>query len=1304
MIEWLNFGVRREIKKGSLPRDTGRLIAVERLEPRTLLSVGGGFTNAGLSGQYFPNTTLSGSPAFTRQDVRIDFNWGTDPDVAGTTSSGFASVGPNDFSVRWAGQVVPNTSDTYAFTTTSSGGVRLLLRPTGSTTWTTVIDDWIAHSTTVDVGNYTMTADQSYDVELDYYAPGGGAAQIQLGWSSPSTPQEVIDPLSVSGLNVVTYANSMYADAMKSGRVEWGQPVAYSSDNLVAADANDWPLADATKIVWEGRDPATMTGTYLLRFQGKAAVSTSFNLGQFSAGGVTYGSVLPDGAGYDPATNATTATMQISDVPDASILYLTFTDTHRTAASPTNSGLTDISLMRPTSPGASTYFAPGTLFDPNAEAAFSQFTTERWITANFNTTEVNWSDRVEPSYAIANFGANKEVWEYEVMLANETGKDLYITVPVNATDDYVTKLAELIKYGSDGVNPYTSAQANPVYPPLNPNLKIYVEWSNEIWNFAFSQASAAVDNARQAVQNNTPDGQIINFDGGAPDGDYVRWEALRTVQAGNDFREVFGDAAMGSQVRFLLEFQYNNYSNTGTGALSFINNYFDNGDGLNHVANPEPVNYYIWGAGTAGYYISNDPTGAQSTFGFTNSGFEAGGSPLPPGTAIVDPAGTSWTFTGNAGIYSDEPRTSASAGLTLGSLLQSTGGHMAFGYEFTVGSQPIAVYDLGRYVAAGNAQSHEVWLLQADTKSVVAAASVDTSGVAPGQYAYATLAVPVVLNANTTYVLVSSESDGQDAFYGQGTQISPPSGITIDGSVSVSADPAQPANTAAWTFNVGQSGGNAYGPVDFRFASSPVGDLGFVPDAPEGTQAAFIGDTGSISQTISLPNTGIYALQITAANKYGMANALRVFVDGVEVTPNGNSDQATDIPWTPGSGTFGLNDSAYNTLGTAPFSVTVGGGKHTVTFVGTGAPGTYTFIDSVQVTSLDVIFGSGIPVGVVPGTVGQSQTTNYVAELVNADQVALSYDLHLVAYEGGWALGGDRGGTPLENYAKYLDPRAEAADLTALNDFGRLNGALFCFGTYDLWPVSDNAHAGSYPLLEAVVAANQVPARVPVVKETGDLSELGLNDRADSWRLGLSGGVGSLSNGGWVTWNVVVTQPGSYTFNLDTSHGGGTRLVLDGTTILGTAYGGAISKTATLTAGTHTVQLKLVSGTVTFNGLSIVPVASAPPAGTASTTTASSPLGSGSGTTSPGLQTTVGSTVPHGPATTPAASKVVAAVPTPTLESATRQRKTEVRLVRHGHDSHHPVDRHHGGTQGSARQHSKRKHPRIVKFERGSSQ
>ena len=117
-------------------------------------------------------------------------------------------------------------------------------------------------------------------------------------------------------------------------------------------------------------------------------------------------------------------------------------------------------------------------------------------------------------------------WEYAVRLANETNTDMWICVPVAATDDYIAKLAQLIRYGSDGTNPYTSPEANPVWAPLNPGLKVYVEFSNEVWNTAgaFPQSGT---NREAAVTEVNAGNSPLNFDG---DTDPTRLAARRSAK------------------------------------------------------------------------------------------------------------------------------------------------------------------------------------------------------------------------------------------------------------------------------------------------------------------------------------------------------------------------------------------------------------------------------------------------------------------------------------------------------------------------------------------------------------------------------------------------------------------------------------------------------------------------------------------------------------------------------------------------------------------------------------------------------
>src|SRR4051794_31638199 len=76
--------------------------AVEPLERRTLLSEGGGVTDAGLRGEYFANESLPGQPAFPRNDVRVDFDWGRAA-PGGSPDTPYSAVGADTFPFGGAG-------------------------------------------------------------------------------------------------------------------------------------------------------------------------------------------------------------------------------------------------------------------------------------------------------------------------------------------------------------------------------------------------------------------------------------------------------------------------------------------------------------------------------------------------------------------------------------------------------------------------------------------------------------------------------------------------------------------------------------------------------------------------------------------------------------------------------------------------------------------------------------------------------------------------------------------------------------------------------------------------------------------------------------------------------------------------------------------------------------------------------------------------------------------------------------------------------------------------------------------------
>jgi hypothetical protein len=387
---------------------------VDSLESRLVLSVGGGSTAAGFVGQYFNNTTLSGTPTFTRNDVRIEFNWGGTATPGGSTDPVYSTIGTTNFSVLWTGKVIPNFSETYTFLTTTVGGVQLFIKPDGSSNWTTLVNDWTDHAAaTTDSGQFAMTSGQTYDIEMEYYT-GDTQPEATLNWSSPSTPQEVIDPLSVAGINVIPYGLPFqsFADEFRLGRDQWATG---NGGSLVAMDSNGWPLADAMNVVWEGQVGSQMEGTYILQFQGLANVN-AWPTGTFYIEGQPVGSTVPSGAGYNQSTNTTTVSLRITS--PASILELSFANSQRTATSPLDTGVTNVHLMRPSSIGATSSYPVGTLIDNAWLQALEPYTVLRDATSVNGNEEANWSDRTLPGYHTAIRNGISMAWEDLVMLSN----------------------------------------------------------------------------------------------------------------------------------------------------------------------------------------------------------------------------------------------------------------------------------------------------------------------------------------------------------------------------------------------------------------------------------------------------------------------------------------------------------------------------------------------------------------------------------------------------------------------------------------------------------------------------------------------------------------------------------------------------------------------------------------------------------------------------------------------------------------------------------------------------------------------
>jgi glucose/arabinose dehydrogenase len=110
---------------------------------------------------YFPNRTLTGTPATVRCETAINYNWGSG-------SPPGTGVGPNNFSVRWVGTRSFATTRSYTFTATADDGVRVYLDGT------LIINQWRDQSPTTYTATRQVTAG-NHEVRMEYYENAGGA-------------------------------------------------------------------------------------------------------------------------------------------------------------------------------------------------------------------------------------------------------------------------------------------------------------------------------------------------------------------------------------------------------------------------------------------------------------------------------------------------------------------------------------------------------------------------------------------------------------------------------------------------------------------------------------------------------------------------------------------------------------------------------------------------------------------------------------------------------------------------------------------------------------------------------------------------------------------------------------------------------------------------------------------------------------------------------------------------------------------------------------------------------------------------
>jgi hypothetical protein len=143
----------------------------------------------GLTASYYSNINLAGVPVINPPgvDPAVDFDWGF----------GLPPNVPNrPFSVKWTGWVMPQYSESYTFYVNVGDGVHLVLtNSNNNNTLLSIGGPWAGvDQPPAEASGSTpmpLTAGQLYPIELDWY-DDTAPAQIQLSWSSASTPKVAI--------------------------------------------------------------------------------------------------------------------------------------------------------------------------------------------------------------------------------------------------------------------------------------------------------------------------------------------------------------------------------------------------------------------------------------------------------------------------------------------------------------------------------------------------------------------------------------------------------------------------------------------------------------------------------------------------------------------------------------------------------------------------------------------------------------------------------------------------------------------------------------------------------------------------------------------------------------------------------------------------------------------------------------------------------------------------------------------------------------------------------------------------------
>ncbi|TFH27739.1 MAG: hypothetical protein E4H10_02850 [Bacteroidia bacterium] len=360
-----------------------------------------------------------------------------------------------------------------------------------------------------------------------------------------------------------------YIDLVKEN-YRWTSLGTGSALSASEADQKGWPAVDAQYIVdfrpvaeWSNSidDPEVyrldVSGTWKCSFEGEASVSA-----------VAGGSI--ENLNFNAGTNISSFDFVVP-LGSKGLFLINFSNTRRSSESGLNTGFTNFKMLRPGYDNdMDLFYAPFlTLFDSvNLESIRYMVFTGTNGRDPVYPAQIPWSNRKLPDDAsqralptIDKMGG--ACWEHVIEIANRTQTDPWINVPVSASTDYVTQLANMFKDN------------------LNPGLKIYVESSNEVWNSApgFEQT---LYNSQQAAALGLTD---------------IQNHARRTIELAEIFQSVYGSGSLNTQIRVNLCYHQPMLKWSVVPMLEYIRDV---------LGTPS---HYLWAIGCQTYFSGGHETG-----------------------------------------------------------------------------------------------------------------------------------------------------------------------------------------------------------------------------------------------------------------------------------------------------------------------------------------------------------------------------------------------------------------------------------------------------------------------------------------------------------------------------------------------------------------------------------------------------------------------------------------------------------------------------------------------------------------------